>query len=72
MARKGKLKPDRFREAPEMSRPIRLKRYKYLFLIGCEYKKTEPIYFDRFKKLFPEKTLYLKPFGTGKQSLGVI
>lgn len=45
MARKGKLK-----DSPEneQRRPIRIKRYGYLFLIVCEDQKTEKVYFEGF------------------------
>ena len=68
MARKGKLK-----EAPEekQQRPIRLKRYAYLFLIVCEDQKTEKDYFESFKLAFPERTVYLRTVGTGLDPKGV-
>lgn len=40
----------------EDTRPIRWRRYPYLFLIVCEDEKTEPYYFGKFIKLFPEET----------------
>ena len=53
-------------------RPQRLKKYQYVFLIVCEDQKTEPNYFSQFIELFPDKTLYLKPVGSGKDPLGVV
>lgn len=69
MARKGKLK-----ESPEekQQRPIRLKRYAYLFLIICEDQKTEKDYFENFKQAFPERTVYLRCIGTGLDPKGVV
>lgn len=68
MARKGKLK-----ESPEneQQRPIRIKRYGYLFLIVCEDQKTEKEYFEGFRIAFPERTVYLRTIGTGLDPKGV-
>lgn len=52
-------------------RPIKYRRYKYLFLIVCEDEKTEPEYFGRFQAQFPDETLYLKPVGAGCDAKGV-
>lgn len=70
MARKGKLDKKPARNVTK--RPERLQRYKYIFLIVCEDEKTEPEYFSQFVSLFPPKTLYLKPVGAGRDSLGVV
>ena len=70
MARKGKVA--RFAEAEAAERPVRLRRYHYLFLIVCEDEKTEPCYFNRFKPGIPEETLFLKPVGTGRDPKGVV
>ncbi|WP_075344693.1 RloB family protein [Tenacibaculum agarivorans] len=70
MAKKGKLNKFAKKEAKE--RPIRFKRYEYLFLIVCEDEKTEPSYFKEYKKQIPEETLYLKPVGTGRDPKGVV
>jgi hypothetical protein len=70
MARKGKLDKKPARDVT--NRPERLQRYKYIFLIVCEDQKTEPEYFSQFINLFPAKTLYLKPIGAGRDSLGVV
>jgi hypothetical protein len=71
MAKKGKVKAQYEDEAPE-DRPVRYRRYKYLFLIVCEDGKTEPEYFRRFKADIPENTIFLKAVGTGRDPLGVM
>jgi hypothetical protein len=53
-------------------RPIRWRKYQYLFLIVCEDEKTEPYYFKQFIKLIPEETVFLKTIGTGRSSKGVV
>jgi hypothetical protein len=70
MARKGKLKTIQKNESEE--RPIRFRRYQYLFLIVCEDENTEPAYFKNFISQIPEKTIYLKPVGTGRDPKGVV
>jgi hypothetical protein len=71
MAKKGKVKPSH--SIPEEEeRPIRIRRYRQFFLIVCEDIKTEPLYFKNFKDEFPEKTMYLKPVGTGRDPQGVV
>ena len=65
MAKKGKLKE--FQEKELEERPIRFKRYHYLFLIVCEDENTEPTYFEHFKNQIPEETIFLKPVGTGRE-----
>lgn len=70
MAKKGKLKKFAKKEAKE--RTVRFRRYKYLFLIVCEDEKTEPSYFNQYKKDIPKETLYLKPVGTGRDPKGVV
>jgi hypothetical protein len=69
MARRGKLA-----ELPqeEQQRPIRLKRYEYLFLIVCEDQKTEKEYFEGFRAHFPERTVYLRTIGAGLDPKGVV
>ncbi|HVU95286.1 MAG TPA: RloB family protein [Puia sp.] len=69
MARKGKLA-----SAPrdEEERPVRLRRYRYLLLIVCEDQKTEKHYFEGFKPLFPERTIYQRTVGTGLDPKGVV
>ena len=69
MARKGRLKSVS-RDAEE--RPVRIKKYGYLFLIVCEDEKTERVYFEGFKAKIPEETIYLKAVGTGLDSKGVV
>ncbi len=70
MAKKGKLKE--FQENELEERPIRFKRYQYLFLIVCEDENTEPTYFEHFKNQIPKETIFLKPVGTGRDAKGVV
>lgn len=74
MARKGKL-----REATTVAsieRPPRSRKYTYYILIVCEDESTEPDYFARYKQRFldilPKETVYLRPIGSGRNSLGVV
>jgi hypothetical protein len=60
------------RTRTEVERPIRYRRYEYLFLIVCEDEKTEPYYFRQFEELIPDETLYLRRVGAGLDPLGVI
>lgn len=53
-------------------RPIRWRKYPHLFLIVCEDQKTEPYYFQKFIKDFPNETVFLRAVGTGMSSLGVV
>ena len=71
MAKKGHAK-GRSRRREKEGRPERWKSYKQYFLIVCEDEVTEPAYFEQFKSLFPEDTLFLKTIGTGYDPLGVI
>ncbi|KHD05587.1 hypothetical protein PN36_07005 [Candidatus Thiomargarita nelsonii] len=70
MAKKGKLK--QHHQKGESKRPFRLKKYAQFFLIVCEDEKTEPGYFKQFQKKFPEKTMYIRTVGTGRDPKGVI
>lgn len=74
MARRGKLNEKQAKDAIE--RPARDRKYTYHILIACEDENTEPYYFGEYKKLFeeiwPKETLFLKPIGTGRNSLGVV
>jgi hypothetical protein len=70
MAKKGKLK--KFQAVEKEERPIRFRRYQYLFLIVCEDENTEPTYFENFKIKIPEESIYLRPVGTGKDPKGVV
>lgn len=70
MARKGKLGQKATKEIIE--RPKNVKRYEYFFLIVCEDEKTEKEYFEQFVDLFPDRTLYVRPVGTGLSPLGVV
>lgn len=70
MAKKGKLK--QFHKKGESKRPIRIKKYAKFFLIVCEDEKTEPEYFKQFQDKFPERTIYIRTVGTGRDPKGVI
>jgi RloB-like protein len=73
MAKRGHLKNiGQQREADVEERPVRFRRYKYLFLIVCEDQKTEPAYFEQFKIKIPQDTIFLKPVGTGRDPKGVV
>jgi hypothetical protein len=69
MARKGKLGQKQAKEAVE--RPVRFKKYEYLFLIVCEDQNTEPTYFEYFAMQLPEDTMYVRPVGAGLDPKGV-
>lgn len=71
MARRGKIKR-KLGKREQIKRPVRVRRYQYLFLIVCEDEKTEPAYFEQFKQQIPEKTIYLKSVGTGRDAKGVV
>jgi len=71
MAKKGHAK-GRSRRREREGRPERWKSYKQYFLIVCEDGVTEPAYFEQFKSLFPEDSLFLMTIGTGYDPLGVI
>jgi hypothetical protein len=70
MAKRGSVR--KFQEKEFEERPIRFRRYKYLFLIVCEDENTEPGYFERFKSQIPDETIFLKPVGTGRDAKGVV
>lgn len=70
MAKRGKVRTKAPRPAEE--RPVRLRRYQYLFLIVCEDRKTEPAYFSRFQEQIPPETMFLKAVGTGRDAKGVV
>ncbi|GAB1414639.1 hypothetical protein MASR2M117_00450 [Paludibacter sp.] len=70
MARRGTIGKQVIKEKDE--RPVRLRKYPYLFLIVCEDEKTGPYYFKKFIELFPEETVFLRTVGTGKSSKGVV
>ena len=70
MAKRGKISGFQTQEAE--GRPVRIKKYQYLFLIVCEDEKTEPSYFSKFGAQIPPKTIYLKPVGTGRDAKGVV
>lgn len=74
MARKGKL--NNKQTESDIERPARNRKYTYHILIACEDQTTEPEYFkeykDSFEAIWPKETLFLKPIGTGRNSLGVV
>lgn len=74
MARRGKLNEKQARDVIE--RPARSRKYTYHILIACEDENTEPYYFEKYKQRFediwPKETLFLRPIGTGRNSLGVV
>ena len=70
MAKRGTVIKQVLKEKDK--RPIRWRRYPYLFLIVCEDQKTEPYYFGIFVEKFPEETAFLRAIGTGRSSKGVV
>ncbi|MFP5041138.1 RloB family protein [Parasediminibacterium sp. JCM 36343] len=70
MAKRGNL--NKFQDKELEERPVRFKRYQYLFLIVCEDENTEPEYFEHFQKQIPKDTIFLKPVGTGRDAKGVV
>ncbi len=70
MAKKGSLRKSNYKEYEE--RPVRIRRYKYLFLIVCEDENTEPAYFEQFQVQIPVETMFLRSVGTGRDPLGVV
>lgn len=71
MAKPGSVKAGK-RTRTEVERPIRHRKYEYLFLIVCEDQSTEPYYFGTFQQQIPPETLYLRPVGAGLDPLGVV
>jgi hypothetical protein len=75
MAKRGKINKQRPARKTE-GRPVKWRKYPYLFLIVCEDESTEPYYFETFKKefekIYPNETVFLRPVGTGRNSKGVI
>ena len=70
MAKKKNL--EKFAVSESDERPVRFRKYKYLFLIICEDEKTEPDYFNRFRDKIPKDSIYLETFGTGLKPLGIV
>jgi RloB-like protein len=70
MAKRGKVKG--VASEGRDGRPVRIRKYQYLFLIVCEDQKTEPAYFEKFRAQIPPQTIYLKPVGTGRSAKGVV
>lgn len=70
MAKRGKLA--KFATEASEQRPVKFRKYQYLFLVVCEDEKTERIYFERFKLQIPPDTIYLEAIGTGFDAKGVV
>jgi hypothetical protein len=70
MARRGEV--NKQHAQTELERPVRVKKYKYLYLIVCEDENTEPFYFRSFKNRIPEESIYLLEVGTGRDPQGVV
>ena len=70
MAKRGTINKPSTSEQEE--RPIRVRKYKFLFLIICEDQKTEPSYFEKYKAQIPKESIFLKSVGTGKDPKGVV
>lgn len=75
MGRRGTIR-QRIAKREEIERPVRSKKYNEYFLIVCEDEFSEPYYFMKFQEMFddilPQQTVFLKPVGTGRNSLGVV
>lgn len=69
MARKGKLGIKRVKD--DIERPVRYKKYEFLFLVVCEDQNTEPTYFRNIAVSFPEDTIYIRSIGAGADPKGV-
>lgn len=72
MAKRGKIQKKETKKEEVQERPIRFRRYEYLFLIVCEDENTEPAYFSTYKAVIPEETLYLESVGAGRDPKGVV
>jgi len=70
MAKRGKIQG--FEVRGDLTRPLRIRKYKYLYLIICEDQKTEKVYFQGFEVRIPKETIYLEAVGTGLDPLGII
>ena len=70
MAKRGTVKKTETKDAA--SRPVKLRKYRHLFLIVCEDSNTERYYFEQFRKKIPQETIYLRAVGTGRSSEGVV
>lgn len=70
MAKRGKL--TEFATEASEQRPVKFRKYQYLFLVVCEDQKTECSYFERFKAQIPAGTIYLEAIGTGRNAKGVV
>lgn len=70
MAKRGKIQG--FEEAGDLQRPLRIKKYKYLYLVICEDENTEKVYFQSFQVRIPKETIFLEAVGTGLDPLGLV
>lgn len=74
MAKRGKL--NKIKSVATIERPVRSRKYTYYILIVCEDERTEPDYFEKYQQLFfkilPRETIYIRPVGTGRNSLWVV
>ncbi|WP_442591253.1 RloB family protein [Pedobacter sp. AW31-3R] len=70
MAKRGKIQG--FEITHDINRPLRIKKYKYFYLIVCEDENTERVYFQGFEIRIPKETLYLDAVGTGLDPLGIV
>jgi hypothetical protein len=70
MAKRGEIAKQQAQT--ELERPVRIKKYKYLYLIVCEDENTEPTYFRSFKDRIPQESIYLLEVGTGRDPQGVV
>lgn len=70
MAKRGKVLG--FELADDITRPLRIRKYKYLYLIVCEDENTERVYFQGFQIRVPKETIYLDAVGTGLDPLGIV
>lgn len=72
MARKGKVTKGTHHKAADEGRPEKVRLYQEFYLIICEDEKTEPEYFEKFRKHFPAQSLFLIAIGTGLSPLGIV
>lgn len=70
MAKGGRL--TRKKGEDKIKKPFNAKKYEKYILIVCEDQNTEPYYFNQFKVLFPNNTVYVKNIGTGRKPLGIV
>lgn len=70
MAKRGKIQG--FEAVTDLQRPLRIKKYKYLYMVICEDENTEKVYFQSFQIHIPKETIFLKAVGTGLDPLGIV